>query len=673
MEKRNDILCITHGELVRSELNPKGAMSSSTYNRLAHIDKVFRFQEKGGNGRKALVEYYSVPQKYRDAWEALNGDPEQLANDMSFMGQCKFDEKALRYYLGGEWTDGSVMEEPLDATLARKYANEASVLGTIHLINTRSKEGSRRKGKCQKIDWEATVSTIHGEDVQKVFPHNLPKNARALQRKLKRYIDEGPISLVHGGRGNDNKTKRTPALERLAQALYTMPNKPFNSTAYENYLLFLKGTIGLYDYKTGEMFVPGEFEMICEKTFWNIVNNPLNRVMVDEQRNDSSYNLNTHRPFHRRKSPIHSFSKISMDDRDLPRKMHDGNRVKAYYAYDVTSGVVIGAAYSRNKNEELFLDCLRDMFRNIAKNGWGIPAEVEVENHLVNKFFDDLAVMFPLVKICIPGNHREKRAEHKNREKKYGVEKQMGHDVNRWWSRHEAYRKNQLKVNDEIVERTYSFEELVEDDKRSIQLYNLGQYSLKKNKKLFAGMTRWQVLTDMMNPNLQPLNNSVLARYIGYKTSTSIRNSKEVQVRGLHYQLSHVEDLSKLQPNNRKVDAYYLYDSNNEVHEVFIYQGDKFISRCKYIAPYNEARAEWTDADKESFTEQSKYDAQYRKAVKESKLDIPKLEFMGQPDTTQEYAPKPKAPRKKKESYDAGDLIAKYDSIATRKKASINT
>ena len=115
-----------------------------------------------------------------------------------------------------------------------------------------------------------------------------------------------------------------------------------------------------------------------------------------------------------------------MDDRDLPRKMLNGKRVKAYYAYDVKSGCVIGAAYSKTKDEELFLDCLRDMFRNITKNGWGIPGEVEVENHLVNKFFDDLAVMFPNVKICIPGNHREKRAEHLNRAKKYTTEKKNG-------------------------------------------------------------------------------------------------------------------------------------------------------------------------------------------------------------------------------------------------------
>lgn len=132
MEIYNNILCIEYRELVRSELNPRGVMSEAMYNKKAHIEKTLRFQEKGGNGRKAMIEYNSIPQRYRDAWEAMNGDPYKKANDMTFMGRCKFDEKALRYYLGAQAEDGSVIEEPLDATLARKYANEASVLGTIN-------------------------------------------------------------------------------------------------------------------------------------------------------------------------------------------------------------------------------------------------------------------------------------------------------------------------------------------------------------------------------------------------------------------------------------------------------------------------------------------------------------------------------------------------------------
>ncbi len=46
--------------------------------------------------------------------------------------------------------------------------------------------------------------------------------------------------------------------------------------------------------------------------------------------------------------------------------MKDGNRVKAYYAYDVVSGAVVGYAYNRLKTAELFLDCMRNMFRPLT-------------------------------------------------------------------------------------------------------------------------------------------------------------------------------------------------------------------------------------------------------------------------------------------------------------------
>lgn len=64
--------------------------------------------------------------------------------------------------------------------------------------------------------------------------------------------------------------------------------------------------------------------------------------------------------------------------------------MKAYYAYDVASGCIVGYAYNRLKTADLFLDCVRNMFQTIERNGWYMPAQVEVEHHLVNNFADGL-------------------------------------------------------------------------------------------------------------------------------------------------------------------------------------------------------------------------------------------------------------------------------------------
>ena len=216
------------------------------------------------------------------------------------------------------------------------------------------------------------------------------------------------------------------------------------------------------------------------------------RPTVETARQCVDFN-NRYRPHHKRKAPVWAFSKISLDDRDLPRKMADGNRVKAYYAYDVASGCVVGYAYNRLKTADLFIDCVRNMFRLIDHQGWNCPAEVEVEHHLVNNFADGLiraGVVFPFVRWCNPGNSQEKRAEHFNRVKKYGVEKRRRSASAAGTPAWKPTARKEEKVYDEFnntyKEATYTYEQLVADDIRAIHEYN---NALHPNQKSLPGLT----------------------------------------------------------------------------------------------------------------------------------------------------------------------------------------
>lgn len=66
--------------------------------------------------------------------------------------------------------------------------------------------------------------------------------------------------------------------------------------------------------------------------------------------------------------------------------MKGGEYVHAYYAYDMVSQCRVGLAYGRDKDEALVVACFRDMFRLIERNGWGMPAGIEVEQHLMSKY-----------------------------------------------------------------------------------------------------------------------------------------------------------------------------------------------------------------------------------------------------------------------------------------------
>ena len=394
------------------------------------------------------------------------------------------------------------------------------MLNALHNIYTESKTARRAlgAGDSKRFFERAAeiISTLSDE-----FNHNLPANHRHLQRVYNKYVAEGYYGLISGKFCNDNSRKVSHEIEQLILSIYAMDNKPFASSVHEIYNSFVVGKVDVVDRRTGELFDRKKFLYpdgtpieLSDSTIWNYINNPKNRAIVDRSRSGQFQYNNIHRPHHHRHSPFYSFSKISMDDRDLPRKLTDGKRVKAYYSYDVSSGCVIGYSHSYDKDERLFLDCLRNMFRLIERNGFGMPMECEVEHHLVNKFFDDLALMFPLMRICNPGNSQEKRAEHFNKAKKYGVEKGIHKDIGRWWAKCEAYRIDVDKVDNEYKERGYSFEKLVADDIESIKQYN---NQLHPRQKVYPGKTRWEVLKENMNPELAQVNKAILYKTIGKK------------------------------------------------------------------------------------------------------------------------------------------------------------
>jgi hypothetical protein len=308
-----------------------------------------------------------------------------------------------------------------------------------------------------------------------------------------------------------------------------------------------------------------------------------------------------------------------MDDRDLPRKCVNGKWLKAYYAYDVASGCVVGYSYSMDKDETLFLDCLRDLFRLIEREGFGMPMEVEVENHLVRKFFDDLAFMFPFVRICNPGNSQEKHAEHFNRAKKYGIEKKTQNGIGRWWSKHEAYTTDRDKVNDEFVEKVYTYERLVADDIQAVKDFN---NQMHPKQKKYPGKTRWQVLAENMNPKSPDVSKPSVYKSIGEHTLTTINRNQYVTVQYEKYQIASIAVLDKLLPNNYSVDAYYLPDLEGMISEVFLFQNGTYLCKAEKIATYNTAKAEWTNADKDGFLHQSKYVSEFDKLAKDGKNEL---------------------------------------------------
>jgi hypothetical protein len=621
MVYHENILCISGKDLIITEENPHGLIPEGTYKSYQYRKKI-NVVRNGFNGQTALIEFESLPSKVKEMAIAKYGNPKEEAASKSFKDKIEIDHKAATYYSNYLLADGRYLPEQTQ----KEYTTNASVLNAIHTIKTDATVARKALGTSLTKFWSKALIAVNNVRVE--LGHTLPANEIALKRKYTKYQEESYEGIISGKFCNDNSRKVTADLERLIMSLYSMPNKPFSADVHTMYTLFLSGKIEVTCQKTGEIFNPKDFIkngqplVLGVTTVWNYINQPNNRVIVDKSRSGAHRFNSTHRPHHHRHAPEFSFSKISLDDRDLPRKCVNGKWLKAYYSYDVASGCVIGYAFSMEKNEELFLDCLRNMFRLIQQEGFGMPLEAEVEHHLVNKFFDDLAIIFPFLRICNPGNSQEKRAEHFNRAKKYGIEKKLQNGIGRWWAKGEAYTTDRDKVNDEFVEKAYTQDRLIADDIEAIKQYN---NALHPKQKKYPGKTRWQVLIENMNPNAYQPNKAVVYKAVGEHTLTTITRNQYVTVRGCKYQIPNVSVLDKLLPNNYTVNAYYLPDADGVIDEVYLYQNGDHLCKAEKIGTYSEAKAEWTDKDKDSFTEQAKYVSQFDAHTKKGKNELSKL------------------------------------------------
>ncbi len=617
MEYYNGRLCISTRELFDG-----GIVTEANYRNWTNRNRVDVVQRGGGaRGSYALIAVDSLPDRYKERVEEVYPGGAQARLEGWIMSNYTVDQQATAFFFSKEKCGIA-----LPAEKAKEYITNASVLNTCIKLYERAATAQKLFGG--KYDWTMMAATI--ETLRKRFGHTLPASTLRFRKKVNDYKANGYACLVSGKFGNQSARKVDYKTERLIISIDAMPNKPWNTNVLELYNAFVTGEYEVYDLETGEIFNPDNFTdkngdpmVLSEATICNYLNKPKNKLLISKATMSYTTFMHEVMPHMHRHRPDFSLSKVSFDDRDLPRKLKDSKlRPKAYYAYDVASDCCIGFAYNRSKNQDLVVDMFRNMFRLLDRHGWGCPAEVEVENHLMSQWKDSFlraGVMFPFVRFCAPMNSQEKHAEHKNRSKKVSIEHKNHVGIGRFYAKSRQYRTESNKVFDEfnntyIDKEYYTWDELIADDIRDIYEYN---HALHPNQKKYKGMTRWDVLVANINPNLQPLDKAVIARYVGERVSTTIRRNSYCRVLHRDWWLSKTEVIEQLAPNDYKVDAFYLTDEEGNVTDMFIYQGDKYIDRLEDLGTYNTARAEQTEEDERIFVEQQKKVSHFKRYVED--------------------------------------------------------
>lgn len=620
MEYYGNRLCISYSELVDS-----GIMTSANYNSLTYRKKV-KVVRRGGGASDccALIAIDSLPSKYKEAVEKKYPGGDEVRIKAWVLSNYEMDQAAVAFF-----HDRSKTGIDLDEKKKREYIINASVLNCCIKLYERARDSQRLFGG--KYNWDMMAKTI--EILREELGHTLPTSTLRFRKKVNEYKREGYGCLISGKFGNQSARKVDYKTKQLVRGLAVLPNKPYNSNVHEMYISFVCGELDVYDPKTGELFNPDDFtdkngdpKSLSESTINNILNEPATKMLIEKSLSSWSTFMHEQMPYMHRHNGCFSLSQITMDDVDLTRKLKDTKqRVHAYYAYDVVSQCVIGASYARKKDERLVVDCFRDMFRLIACNGWGIPAGIEVENHLMSQYkegFLKAETVFQFVRFCAPLNSQEKYAEPLNGAKKRSVIHKNHEGIGRFYGKGK-WRQEYKKISDETNElyedkEYFTWEQLVADDRKDNEEWN---NMLHPNQKMYPGMTRWDVLCERINPTLLPYDARTLAYHIGERVETSIRRNSTVRVAHDDWWLSSTSVLERLEANNYKVTACYLPDDEGAPQEVFIYQKGKYIDTVEKVNTYSRVMAEQTEEDKAAFVKQQKKIAKFNKYVEDNAID----------------------------------------------------
>ncbi|MGB0869508.1 MAG: hypothetical protein ACPGSD_07910 [Flavobacteriales bacterium] len=195
----NNLLCIEATALYDDLM----VMSLSNYKWLASKGKLNKIV-KGGNGRTALVEYDSLPQRFKDKiYNILGCNPRELLKTNVFKSFIKTDVQAENYFRDYELESGKRLPEKN----RKEYIANAIILNACHLIisNTNARRKAMGGTKVKGI-WDKLTERIEELPTYQ-YPHSLPKNTRSLKNKYNKYQKQGFEGLIHKNFQNKNSEK----------------------------------------------------------------------------------------------------------------------------------------------------------------------------------------------------------------------------------------------------------------------------------------------------------------------------------------------------------------------------------------------------------------------------------------------------------------------------------
>jgi hypothetical protein len=184
--------------------------------------KLNRLRTKG-RGRCGLIEFTSIPDPEREEIIKKYGDPYQRENIQSFTSRLKADPEAAEAFAKAGLSPEKEHQHYTEAQILNLYGELLNEIETKKSRNPGFKKGEAKEKISNTINELKKLKHPNGK--QK-YPHNLPANYKALERRYEKYKEGGCLILDHGGRGNINKLKIKGEIADFILASYCLPDKP---------------------------------------------------------------------------------------------------------------------------------------------------------------------------------------------------------------------------------------------------------------------------------------------------------------------------------------------------------------------------------------------------------------------------------------------------------------
>lgn len=178
-------------------------ITKSNYDKLCRTGKINRVRTARGLDNIALVEFESLPERFKVQVVRKIGFPKKKTEQNLLMQHYTIDYEAQQFFSLHEIEPNRT----LDIDKQEEYTINAQMLNAL---DTYLKEQisfiKARNGRRNLTDiWSDAAKAV--DELKEETGHNLPKSAKRLKEKLENYRDEGYKSLIPDTYGNQNKLK----------------------------------------------------------------------------------------------------------------------------------------------------------------------------------------------------------------------------------------------------------------------------------------------------------------------------------------------------------------------------------------------------------------------------------------------------------------------------------